>query len=362
MRPRAQGARRAGLRGFSLLELVLALGITGLIAGAMVSALMVVMRAGADRQPDAAWRRGVEGAERLRVELPYATGFNELGARAIAFRVADRSGDAAEETIRYEWSGVAGAPLVRTINGVSETVVEAVQDFSLEYQVREEVEVRPGPDVESSERLLAAHAPSLLGLGDRSFRVESGKYIAQKITPALPSDATGWSITRGKVVARSDELLLGSDTAWVQIRPMNGTRPGSRVLAQDTISEGLLGLVWGTQNVTFGEVKGFAPTESAALVVAHKNGRLEVSYTREANGKFETDDSGATWEASSGETLIMEVYGRYTTAGPPVTTTRYFLTGVRLRVRAVGAVDEAVTTVALIDQPELTEEEAKALP
>lgn len=359
----AGGARgRHARRGFTLLEFVVAMGLTSVVVGAMVSAIIVVAKAGADNKPDAGWRRAAAGIERLQLELPYATGFSQLGAHGVTFTVADRTGDTAPETIRYAWSGVAGEGLIRTINGASETMAAEMGDFELEYLVRTETETTPGPDVQSSERLLASQAAGLLGLGDRTFRVEQDRYIAQKISPALPSNATSWSITRGKVVARADELLLGSGTAYVQVRPMNGTRPGNRVLAQDTISEGLLGLVYAAQSVNFGEVGGFAPTESAAIVVAYRSGDLEVSYTRESNGRFETQDAGSSWESYPGETLIMEVYGRYTTPGAPVTTTRYFLTGVRVRARALETAGDAVTTIALVDQPELTADEAAGLP
>lgn len=68
-------------------------------------------------------------------DVQYALSASETGATAITVTVPDRSdADATPETIRYAWSGTAGAPLTRQYNGgTAETVLARVHAFQLTY-------------------------------------------------------------------------------------------------------------------------------------------------------------------------------------------------------------------------------------
>jgi hypothetical protein len=80
---------------------------------------------------------GGGAVDQLACEIAFATSIAARSATDLAFVTPDRSSDGAPETIRYQWSGVAGAPLTRQVNGsAAEALVPSVQDFGLTYDGR----------------------------------------------------------------------------------------------------------------------------------------------------------------------------------------------------------------------------------
>ena len=71
----------------------------------------------------------------MSAELQYALAVTESTANALTVTVPDRSdADALPETIRYAWSGVAGQPLTRQLNGGAVLgVIASVRSFTVEY-------------------------------------------------------------------------------------------------------------------------------------------------------------------------------------------------------------------------------------
>jgi hypothetical protein len=71
----------------------------------------------------------------MAAEVQYALTVTEYTATAITVTVPDRTdANTNPETIRYAWSGVAGAPVTRSYNGgAAVSVVPSVQSFTLEY-------------------------------------------------------------------------------------------------------------------------------------------------------------------------------------------------------------------------------------
>ena len=68
-------------------------------------------------------------------ELRYATIIIQQTPQILEFVVADRNADGTAEKIRYEWSGTAGDPLRKTINGgTSVDVLTSVNAFSVTFQ------------------------------------------------------------------------------------------------------------------------------------------------------------------------------------------------------------------------------------
>ena len=68
----------------------------------------------------------------------YATYLVARSTHVLEFVVTDRDNDGAAERIRYEWSGVPGAPLLKTVNGGTPVaLVDAVQDFQISVHDRQ---------------------------------------------------------------------------------------------------------------------------------------------------------------------------------------------------------------------------------
>lgn len=124
--------------GFTLVELVVSLGIMSVILAGVSSAILVASHA--LPSPTSAMRRRSEvvaALDRISAELECATAITELTSTAVTFTVADRGhGAAGAETIRYIWTGVSGGDLVRQYNGgLLEKVATGVTSFALSSTV-----------------------------------------------------------------------------------------------------------------------------------------------------------------------------------------------------------------------------------
>jgi Tfp pilus assembly protein PilW len=118
-------------RGFSLLELIVALGTGSMLLVGLSSAIFMALEATNPTLSSA--DSAAEGHEQLAYlisDLQHALTMTEKTATAITVSVPDRTGDAAPESVRYSWSGTAGAPLLRNS---TIPVVEDVHQFSLNY-------------------------------------------------------------------------------------------------------------------------------------------------------------------------------------------------------------------------------------
>lgn len=128
---RAQPRRRAQ-RGFSLAEAVISLAIVSLVLGSLSSLVVISTRSLAVLAAETQADRAEEALFDLAADLRFATSLPERSATAVTAIVPDRDGDGQPETIRYSWAG-PGHPLLRTVNGEQETLVEDVRSLNLTY-------------------------------------------------------------------------------------------------------------------------------------------------------------------------------------------------------------------------------------
>jgi type II secretory pathway pseudopilin PulG len=133
----ARPRNRRRRSGHTLVELVIAVAVSGILVAGLTSTLYVASRAVNVSGPTRDVLTASAAAADVLGELQYAITFTERSENAVEFTVADRNGDLATETIRYAWSGIAGDPLTRRYNGgTTVTVAEDVHDFFLEYHTR----------------------------------------------------------------------------------------------------------------------------------------------------------------------------------------------------------------------------------
>lgn len=135
VRPAAYPPHRP-VRAMTLAEVLISLSVVSLLFGAMMSAILIASRAAAQTAGQADVSGVPAALARLSDELSGATSITSMADRGITFVVPDRTGDGAPDTIQYSWSGTAGAPLVRTMGGVSENVAQAVQSLSFDWELR----------------------------------------------------------------------------------------------------------------------------------------------------------------------------------------------------------------------------------
>jgi Tfp pilus assembly protein PilV len=129
---------RRSAAGFTLLEIALSCFIVGVIMLAIVST-MAIGREGLSSSAiiTANASQGSQVVQMIMLDVSLATAITEQTATAITMTVPDRDGDGQPETIRYAWSGVAGAPLTRQYNGgTAATLADNVYQFNLTYLIK----------------------------------------------------------------------------------------------------------------------------------------------------------------------------------------------------------------------------------
>ena len=133
-------------RALTLAELALSLSVMTLLMGGLASALVLATRAlpaADDTLGDTA--RATNALDLIAQDLLCARSITQHSSHALEFTVSDRSGDKNPETIRYEWSGTTGDPLVRTYSAGTATtanLLESVHAFDLSYYYATESETQ----------------------------------------------------------------------------------------------------------------------------------------------------------------------------------------------------------------------------
>lgn len=117
-------------RGFTLVELVVSLGIVGVLSMAMGSTIILSMRAmptaGGGLETRAATGRALQI---IGTDIRLASAVSMPNVRTLTLTVPDRTGDANAETITYEWEGTPGDPLTRQFNADVSTLIASVGDL-----------------------------------------------------------------------------------------------------------------------------------------------------------------------------------------------------------------------------------------
>lgn len=131
--------RHARMRcGFSLVELVLSMGMMSVLLMGITSAILIASKALPDpKSPVVSQALVTSALDQLNTDLMLATAITEITPTAITVTVADRGhGSSGPETIRWAWSGTAGDPLTRQYNGTgAKTVVPSVSAFALSPEI-----------------------------------------------------------------------------------------------------------------------------------------------------------------------------------------------------------------------------------
>ena len=122
-------------RGFTLLELTIAVAISRFLVLGMMSTVGIVLKA-SDMSvgPSTGTREGHAAITQMYSELQIVTALSEKTSRAFTVTVPDQNFDTVDDRIRYAWSGTPGSPLTRQFNGGAiTTLVDAVHDFDVQY-------------------------------------------------------------------------------------------------------------------------------------------------------------------------------------------------------------------------------------
>jgi prepilin-type N-terminal cleavage/methylation domain-containing protein len=349
---------RAGRGGFTLLELAVAIAVTSVIMVGIGSAMLLAGRALPEAHSPTAGRIAAAAAvEQIVTELQYAVSVSQRSATTIEFGVPDRTGDDALETIRYEWSGVSGAPLTRQYNGgTAINFLADVREFGLSYALKTITTEIPQGN-ESAQTTLAGYE-SISSLHD--YPIKDTEWYAQYFLPVLPADATSWKVTRVVLQAKQDGSADGEASVQLQA-PTVGLFPSGTVLEKNELFESTLMSSYLEQEFTFANAGGLVPTQGICIVVRWvANGTACKVWGRNA-GVVNADllltkstDRGATWSTLVNQSLLFTVYGTVTTSGTPQVQNTYRMEAAEIRLRAGNDSRSIVQTgVRLLNKPEV---------
>ena len=317
------GSRRQ--TGFTLVELLVSLGICTLLIVCLNSSLTLTLRSATppSDSPVLAHIRTGEGADRVLSDLSVAQSFTINTATDVEFKVPSRDGDTTADTIRYQWNGPPNTQLLRSYNGGPLNLFAAgIQEFELSYLTRSMGPPLPPPPVESAEVLLMQHDDAPSG-SFSEFSTSTSNWCAQWINPTLSPDAIAWKITRVEFRAKRD---TGSSANYlVQIRtanPLTNT-PTTTVLSSLTKATGDLPTTQAWIPADLPDAPNLSPETGICLVIAVAQSSSKYPRIQfESNGTsmpsrthwITSNNAGTSWSTPDiTKDMRFKIYGTVTT-------------------------------------------------
>ncbi len=302
-------------KAFTLIELTLSMAALGVLMAAISSAIVITTHALPDGRTVADdVTDGYFAASQITEDLRTAMSFSERTPTAVTFMVPDRTKDASPDTIRYSWSGTAGEPLTREFNsGTAVNIIADVREFQLDYVLTVIVE-QPDPITnESGEQELFAYTTAA---SPADFSLTDKNWIGQYFMPVLPADAAEWSVTRVKIMARSNGTTKGITNVELRL-PTVGNLPGSTVIESATMSESTLDTAYLWEEFAFSSVSTLSPSSGLVLVTTmNKRDTVLADILFDSSGgsgRVTTSNGGSSWTLSSSQSMLLSVYGTVVT-------------------------------------------------
>lgn len=362
-------------RAVTLIELTTSVAVMSILIGGLGSAVVLASRAMPD--PDSLATAVTEGyyvTEQIAGELLCAQSFTVRTATTVEFTVADRDPpvNPGPETIRYEWSGTPGDPLMRDYNGTGAVeVLGNVNSFDLTYGIKTQSETTTEEGTTWTNETMLASFNGWTGVTGTtsSHLLGPGALDSEYFEIIAPDGVTEMKITRAEVFASNN----GTPPNGIQLSIRRSLGDGSYLPAATPI--GTPALVPGADIEAMGA--WHAATFSDVLVsdLARQDYCLVVEvpvippayvhfyYSKSApdDGMYHrwTENGGASWEPRSNQInqqdLRFSVHGKFSTTGTlEITVDRYFLTSVRVAVRAASDPSAKVeTSVPVLNAPEV---------
>ncbi len=250
-------------RGYTLLELVLAIAIYSLVMGSVSMAITLVAHAyGNDFQSGSTATN--TAALSLSSDLRFAVSFARRETSTVEFTVPDRDGNGVDEKLAYSWSGVAGDPLLYTYNALDPTaILDDVHAFELEYVLGQATSLPLGETLS-----LLKHHDDAPGGHFHDYKLEHDKWCAQYFVPDLPVGVSTWKIKRVRFMAKSE----GDDLSGViEVRITTagpGLQPTNEILDVATLFESELDESYTWVSVDFTKLNDLDPEQGLCLVLA----------------------------------------------------------------------------------------------
>ncbi len=307
----------AGRRGFTLIEAVMAAGVTGVLLASIGSVVSLCARSMPERGSDGAIVASEvqDGLSMMGDDLSGATSVVSAGAADLSFRVLDPSAASKVRVVRYWWDGTKGTPLRRTWDGAGEIAVSpALSRLSMSYDWRTvAISTSAGTALGSSTGL--AHC---LNASGSTFTVGLLPRIAQVVKPRLDASATAWQPTRVRAKVTLTGGLLTS--LYAKIYQGDSSNLGSQTLLATSVSVAALsGASAGWMDFTFTGAPEIASGQSISIVLGSVVSLGGALVTYSSSGIADslaccaTSSNGSSWSVMTDGAVAYELYGQVRT-------------------------------------------------
>lgn len=320
-------------RGFTLVEVLAAMGVCAVVLGGMSAAVVIASRAvPAAQSRFSATLSLAEAGRMMSDDLSCATSFLLINGRAVEFLVPDRNRDGQPEVLRYDWSSGSGTGLTRQLNGGNPTVISApLSSASFAYELSSRTVTQYVAEEETSpETLLATFDGWTLTLLPTVTNnpVGTSSWAAQYFTinrVSLPSTVTAISLTRVRLVMQrasgAGSVSVGIHAVATGIHPATIPVGTPAVVAAGSLpaSPAWVDLVMPPDVRVESSVNTFVIVAKGTLSNT-ASVQMYSSLLATADGGIATwtNDSGRTWSPSASSQNANDhrfaVYGTYTTS------------------------------------------------
>ncbi|MBK8915608.1 MAG: hypothetical protein IPM64_13620 [Phycisphaerales bacterium] len=368
MYTRRPGATSAA--AFTLVELVLSVGITAALTAGLASAVLLSAHALPSRRSESRDALRADSALRQLVEdLSLARTLTIQGGAAAEFEVADRDGDGSADLLHYAWDGPGTALKYQRNGGTAFPLLDDVAEFSMEPITRTVEESTTTSGATSSGETLLASFTGWSGLlaTSQSYTLSHRDWGAQAFAVSWPSGASDRVITRARFRLESGTRPTAQIIAKIcKPQTVGSTVPGDAIGSPGMVPASTLPGSFQWVDFTFEDVVAPAGhTVLSAVLCGSASGAGVLERYHHALAGYNgttamwTTNSGSTWEPSMLSILQYDhpyyIYGTYTLHGSQTAVaSRTLVVEVRVALRLNGQSRGLTTRVALVNKPEVT--------
>ena len=331
--------KRQARRGHTLLEMMLSLVLLSIVMASVTSAMLFAASANPDEDsPEVTIADDSRVLSRIAEDLSLARYVIEQTDKAVTFVVGDRTGDGTPDRIRYAWSGTYGDPLTYQLNDETPTtLLENTAQFGLTYTSETVISTLPGTlERGDTEQLIASQNSILLHTG---YFMNDTMAIGQRYTPALDAGVVAYEPSRLRLYAKR----AGNSTGVipVAIKDVQGDTPQGDAHVSATLYERGFGTYPNWGEVSFSSSVWLSASEEKIISIGPGTGIgniLVPRYHNTAGTPFSySSDSGVTWLAGYGGSMLFELYAYPVTYGKALDISRSHLTQARITLQSVAS-------------------------
>lgn len=312
----------------------MAMAVSALVLGSLVSLIFVVARATPSNASGAVSQLAAHaGLDLLATDIATATAYTLADSDSLVLTLPDRDGNGQPDSVRYDWSGSPGAPLLRQFrpspDGTFDTasvVIPAANALTFTPDIRTTIsrsqrqtitlaELPPTPPsppaTTTTAELLLDSFTSTANLNDK--QIQEGEGYGQAFVPNLPANAINYRVTRVEIYLKRDK---NNAHITVALRGATSGRPTSTVLAQTAVA----GFTYGQKsyswvNIPFTAAPDLDRTARASFSLIyhsnHSDWKIGVSDTGNASAGLHRTSNGSSWSLEPGS-MLFRVYGTAT--------------------------------------------------